>query len=71
MPTTQELPQPPLEGTSFFQTEPGAVDTTVEPPEGAARTALALGGEEKEAKQERGKGRPKRKDRSSGSTEPG
>ena len=61
MPITQELPHPPLEGAGFFQTEPSGVDTTVEPPEGAANAALAL--EEKEAERERGKGRTKRKSR--------
>ena len=54
MPITQELPHPPLEGAGFFQTEPSGVDTTVEPPEGAANAALAL--EEKEAERERGEG---------------
>ena len=67
MPTTQELPHPPLEGTGFFQAEPSGVDTTVEPPEGAASTALTL--EEKETERERGKDRIKRKNRPS--TEPG
>ena len=68
MPTTQEVPHPPLEGTGFFQTEPSGGDTTVEPPERAA-SAAALTLEEKEAERERGKGRTKRK--SSPSTESG
>ena len=67
MPTTQKLPHPPLEGTGFFQAEPSGVDTTVEPPEGAARADLTL--EEMETERERGKSRTKRKSRPS--TEPG
>ena len=59
MPTTQELPQLPLEGTGFFQTEPSGVETTVEPPESAGLAPL----EGEEAERERGMGRAKRKSR--------
>ena len=61
MPTTQELPQLPLEGTGFFQTEPSGVETTVEPPESAGLAPLEGG----EAERERGMGRAKRKGRPS------
>lgn len=68
MPTTQQLPHPPLEATGFFQPQPssGVEVTGVEPPpapEGAVSAAAGLAPlEEKEAEQERGKGRTKRKD---------
>ena len=65
MPTTQQLPHPPLEATGFFQPQPssGVEVTGVEPPpEGAVSAAAGLAPlEEKEAEQERGKGRTKRK----------
>ena len=50
MPTTQELPQPPLEGVSFFQDGVGGVDTVVPRGENMAAAQEGEGSGEKEGR---------------------